>query len=195
MKYNLPEKYILFLGNQSHRKNPHRAVEAYVRYSAQCDHPLPLVTPGLSEKFIGRTLRRLGAAYDPNLFITPGYISEADLPLVYSMSTLFLFPSLSEGFGMPVIEAMACGVPVITSAISSLPEIAGHAAMLTDPLDTQTLTAAILKLSSDESLRRQKIEEGFTNVKRFSWDRSAERVLSLYEEVYLQSRAFNRAYT
>lgn len=192
MKYRLPEQYILFLGNQSHRKNPHRAVEAYARYCAQCNHPLPLVTPGLSEKFITETLRARGLPHNRNLFVTPGYISDADLPAVYSLSTIFLFPSLSEGFGMPVIEAMASGVPVITSATSSLPEIAGEAAILIDPRDIDRMTSAILALSSDESLRRQKIAEGLTNVKRFSWDRSAERVLNLYEAVYLQTRSVRK---
>lgn len=191
-KYNLPEEYILFLGNQSHRKNPHRAVEAYVRYCAQCEHPLPLVTPGLPAKFIAGKLRELDLPYDRNRFITPGYISDADLPVVYGMSTIFLFPSLSEGFGMPVIEAMACGVPVITSAASSLPEIAGSAAMLVDPSDAVALAGALLAMSSREALRKQKIEEGLANAKRFSWNRSAEKILSLYEEVYIHTHALGR---
>ncbi|HEU5145545.1 MAG TPA: glycosyltransferase family 1 protein, partial [Chryseosolibacter sp.] len=111
-KYGLPKEFILFLGNLTTRKNPARAIEAYVRYASATSEPLAFVTPGLSKKFVINTLKHLHFPYDPAQFITPGYIDDADLPLVYIASKIFLFPSLSEGFGMPVIEAMACGTPV-----------------------------------------------------------------------------------
>ncbi|HEX8039913.1 MAG TPA: glycosyltransferase family 1 protein [Chryseosolibacter sp.] len=188
-KYRLPEHYILFLGNTSVRKNAAGVLEAYARYAAASDAALPLVTPGLPEKFITDKLRELDIAFNKNQFITPGYIDDADLPLVYGLSTMFLFPSLSEGFGMPVLEAMASATPVITSSISSMPEIAGDAAILVDPLKPEDICGALLMLSGNDALRKKKIAEGMTNVKRFSWERTAEQVLSLYEAVYLQNRA------
>ena len=191
-KYHLPEKFILFLGNESTRKNPGRVIEAFVKYAVATEKPVPLVTPGLSRKFIIHKLRDLKFAYSQDLFITPGYITDDDLPVLYGLSTLFLFPSLSEGFGMPLIEAMACGSPVITSATSCMPEIAGTAAILINPLKADEIATSIQALSSNDELRRKKIEAGLVNAKRFSWRHTAEGVLNLYEVVYAQTRALQK---
>lgn len=188
LHYGLPEKFILFLGNPSFRKNPTGVIEAYVMYASKVENPMPLVTPGLSEKYIMHELKNLNASYDPNLFITPGYIKEEDLPMVYGLSEVFLFPSHSEGFGMPVVEAMACGSPVITSKISSMPEIAGDAALLIDPLSPPTIAEALLEILGNEELRQEKIQDGLLNAKRFSWDITAEKVLGIYERILAPSR-------
>lgn len=187
--YGLPEKFILFLGNPSFRKNPTGVIEAYAMYASKVEKPLPLVTPGLSQKYVIDALRELNAPYDPTLFITPGYIKEEDLPMVYGLSEVFLFPSLSEGFGMPVVEAMACGTPVITSKISSMPEIAGDAALLIDPLSPPSIADALLEILSKDDLRQDKIQDGILNSKRFSWDITAEKVLGIYERILVPSRA------
>jgi glycosyltransferase involved in cell wall biosynthesis len=152
-------------------------------YASKIKNPLPIVTPGLSQKYISHVLRQLNAAYDPAKFITPGYINDEDLPYVYGISELFLFPSLSEGFGMPVIEAMACGTPVITSKISCMPEIAGEAAVLVDPMSAPSIADGLLRLTGNPSLRAVKIQEGLLNAKRFSWTNTAEKVLGVYERV------------
>jgi glycosyltransferase involved in cell wall biosynthesis len=183
-KYNLPEEYILFLGNTSYRKNSARVLEAYVKYTEQAKNPLPLVTPGLTRNYIANKLSSLKHAFDKRKFITPGYVSDEDLPSIYTLCKAFLFPSLSEGFGMPVIEAMACGSPVITSNVTSMPEISGNAALLVDPLQTSAITEALLSLTENENLRQQKIREGLVNARRFNWSRSAEKVLGLYESVF-----------
>lgn len=188
-KYNLPREFILFLGNQTTRKNPARAIEAYVKYAAATEQPLAFVTPGLSKKFVVQTLRHLQVTYDPARFITPGYIDDADLPLMYTLSQLFLFPSLSEGFGMPVIEAMACGAPVVSSNASCLPEIAGNAAMLANPLKADEMATAILTILQDSELRRKKIEAGIWNAKRFSWGQTAKNIMGIYEAVYIEANA------
>ncbi len=182
-KYTLPDNFILFLGNPSFRKNSSRVIEAYVKYAAKAENPIALVTPGLPEKYVADKLRELKYPYDKHKFITPGYIEEADLPFVYGLSKIFLFPSLSEGFGMPVIEAMACGTPVITSKISSMPEIAGNAAVLIHPLSATDIAEAILSLCENEELRNKKIHDGLLNATRFNWSHTAEKVLSLYESV------------
>jgi glycosyltransferase involved in cell wall biosynthesis len=187
-KYQLPHRFILFLGNPAFRKNPERAIEAYVKYATQTTHPLPLVTPGLPESFVVQKLAELNFPYNSQQFITPGWIADEHLPVLYGLATVFLFPSLSEGFGMPIVEAMACGAPVITSGISCMPEIAGDAAILVDPYKTDHIAAGILAMATDEGLRNGKIEQGLLNARRFSWDQTARKVLGLYESVYRQAR-------
>lgn len=182
-QYKLPPEFILFLGNTAARKNSQGVLEAYLMYRSKAERPLPLVTPGLTQNFIQQTLKKFNAHYDPEKFITPGYIPDDFLPCLYSMSKLFLFPSLSEGFGMPIVEAMACGTPVITSKISSMPEVAGGAAMLVDPLSAPAIADALLKILSSDVYRLEKIQMGLLNTKRFSWTKSAEKVLKVYENI------------
>jgi glycosyltransferase involved in cell wall biosynthesis len=153
---------------------------------------LPLVTPGLSQHFVVEKLRALNYSYNPAQFITPGYIADDDLPVLYNLCKIFLFPSLSEGFGMPLVEAMACGAPVVTSSVSCLPEIAGNAAVLANPLKTDEIASGICMLAANEDLRQKKIELGLDNARRFSWKRSAERVLGLYESVYSEAKAIHK---
>lgn len=188
-KYGLPGDFILFLGNPATRKNPARVIEAYVNYATGCKKPMALVTPGLPEQYIREKLGKMQYPYTPEQFITPGYIHDADLPVLYGLSTIFLFPSISEGFGMPVIEAMACGAPVITSNISCLPEVAGDAAVLTNPHDTRDIASAIYSLSQHEEMRLRLVDAGFRNARRFSWKKSAESVLGIYEFVHQQAKS------
>lgn len=183
LKYSLPEKFILFLGNTSARKNALRVIEAYALYASTDHQALPIVTPGLSETFIKDHLKKIGHPEKAKLFLTPGYIDDTDLPAIYHSSSLFLFPSVSEGFGMPLIEAMACGTPVVTSGISCLPEIAGDAAILVDPLKTDDIAQAIGKMLSNEEFKIEKIASGIRNARRFSWTKTAEQVMEVYEEV------------
>jgi glycosyltransferase involved in cell wall biosynthesis len=182
-RYSLPKKFILFLGNATGRKNPTGAIEAYVLYASKVLNPLPLVMPGLDVKFVTHTLKNLNVTYNPKQFITPGYIKDEDLPHVYTLSELFLFPSLSEGFGMPVIEAMACGTPVVTSKISCMPEIAGDAALMVDPMSPPSIADGLVQILSNEDLRLEKIQDGLLNAKRFSWTNTAEKVLQVYDRV------------
>jgi glycosyltransferase involved in cell wall biosynthesis len=188
--YKLPEQFILFLGNPSFRKNPLGVLEAYVMYASKVENPLPLVTPGLTAKYIQDVLKTMKGQYDPKLFVSPGYIKEEDLPSVYGLSEVFLFPSLSEGFGMPIVEAMACGTPVITSKISCMPEIAGDAAILVDPLSAPSIADGLIHLLSDNDLRLDKIQDGMINARRFSWNITAEKVLSIYDRILHPSKKF-----
>ncbi len=188
-RYRLPENYILFLGNATGRKNPVAVIEAYAMYASKTANPLPLVTPGLESKFVVGVLRQLGVPYDPSRFVTPGYVRDEDLPSIYASSALFLFPSLSEGFGMPVIEAMACGTPVITSKISCMPEIAGDAALLVDPLSPPSIAEGMIQILTDQELRSEKVQDGLINARRFSWTRTAEQVLAVYEKILHPARS------
>lgn len=187
-KYKLPESFILFLGNTASRKNALRVLEAYCMYASSTENPLPIVTPGLPSELISDELTVLNQQDKFRKFITPGYIDDADLPALYNASTLFLYPSLSEGFGMPVVEAMACGTPVITSNISCLPEIAGNAALLVDPMSAGAIADAISNILSNQTLRLEKVVDGLINAKRFSWNNTAAEVFDIYEKVYFRTK-------
>ncbi|MDY7040634.1 MAG: glycosyltransferase family 1 protein, partial [Chloroflexota bacterium] len=114
--------------------------------------------------------------------IFPGYVADADLPALLSGARVFAFPSLYEGFGFPVLEAMACGVPVVCSNTSSLPEVAGDAALLVDPLDIGAWAAALERALADEELRADLVTRGYEQVRRFSWIRCAEETLAVLEK-------------
>ncbi|MCE5219335.1 glycosyltransferase family 4 protein, partial [bacterium] len=116
------------------------------------------------------------------LFFTQ-WISNDDLVAYYRAASLFAFPSLYEGFGLPVLEAMACGTPVVTSNSSSIPEVAGDAAILVEPRDTAALAAAVEGVASDEALREDLRGRGLEQAARFSWDRTAEMTLEVYKHV------------
>jgi glycosyltransferase involved in cell wall biosynthesis len=187
-RYKLPQKFILFLGNTSARKNGLRVIEAYAKYASQTENPLPIVTPGLPSAFISDHLAYINQVDKYKLFISPGYVRDEDLSMLYSLSTVFLYPSLSEGFGMPLVEAMACGAPVISSNTSCLPEIAGNAAVLVEPTNVDAITEAIIELTTNETLRLDKITDGLVNARRFSWDRTADQVFEVYERVLFDVR-------
>jgi glycosyltransferase involved in cell wall biosynthesis len=184
-KYKLPEKYILFIGNHSHRKNPERVLEAFTQYhTTKGSDSLALVTPGLSKEFVNQYLKTHNQLHIQGNCYSPGYIESNDLPLLYSCSSLFLFPSLSEGFGMPVLEAMACGVPVITSNVSSLPEIAGNAAKLISPFDSKALANTIEEVLNSEHLMSELSARGLRQAEKFRWSTVAEKTMEIYERVY-----------
>jgi glycosyltransferase involved in cell wall biosynthesis len=194
-RYNLPQKFILFLGNTSARKNALNVIDAYTRYASKTQMPVAIVTPGLPEKFIINHLTTLGQEDKRKYFITPGYIEDRDLATLYSLSTLFLYPSLSEGFGMPLVEAMACGTPVVTSNISCLPEIAGDAALLVNPSDADEIANTISRLLDNQTLRMSKIADGLMNAKRFSWDKTADQVYEVYDRVFHRTKNIQAAVT
>jgi glycosyltransferase involved in cell wall biosynthesis len=172
-KYNLPDKYILSLGKDEPRKNLESLIKA-------CDGlPYPLVLTGKSGWGPrNHTPGSLGA-HTPGVLVT-GFIEDADLPALYSGAHVFVYPSLYEGFGFPVLEAMACGTPVVTSNISSLPEIVGDAGILVDPLSIEAIKQGIVR--SDEQ-RDIIIKAGITRAQDFNWASTARQVLEVYEKI------------
>ena len=121
--------------------------------------------------------------------ILPGYVADQDLPQVFQMAELFLFPSLREGFGIPVIEAMACGIPVITSNTSSMPEVAGDAAHLVDPYSTEQIVSAIASIRDSKVYYQSLVAKGLNRAKEFSWEAMAQKVLEKYKKgTYYLSR-------
>ena len=183
-KYHLPDHFLFFLGNTDPRKNTKRTLKAFSDFLKQTnsDHKLVMLDFNIVE--LKKILREIG---DPQLIdkiMITGYVHDNDLPAIYSQCELFLFPSLREGFGIPVLEAMACGVPVITSNTSSMPEIAGGAAHLVNPSRSEEITQGILKILGEKEYAETLCKKGLEQHKKFSWKIMAENVLELYNEMY-----------
>lgn len=179
-KYSLPEHFILFVGNANPRKNLERTIQAFDRFKERTRLPHQLVIAGEQgwkfdrEKALERVRHR-----DAVRFI--GFVSDEDMPALYSAASLFIFSTLYEGFGIPVLEAQACGVPVVTSNCSSLPEVAGDGAEYVDPYDVDSICAGIRRVLENPTLAGELTEKGCLNVKRFSWENSARRLNEILE--------------
>lgn len=178
--YSLPEKYILYVGNQEKRKNLPALIAAFASSLTSRDHSLVIVG---HRDFRRHEIQNALAAYqvDNKVHFT-GYIQEKDLPAVYSAAALFVFPSSYEGFGLPVLEAMACGVPVICSSTTSLPEVAGDAAITIDPGNEKEFAKAIDKVIGDKEIQRTLKAKGFQRSKIFSWEKSMQELIAVYKE-------------
>jgi glycosyltransferase involved in cell wall biosynthesis len=174
------EKLVLFVGAIQRRKNVARLVKAFERLP----DPWRLAIAGAPDGF-GATEELLAVTHSPRRTAIDilGYVSHADLDNLYRRAGIFAFPSLDEGFGMPALEAMAHGVPVIASNTSAMPEVVGDAAILVDPLDTDALADALLRLSNDESLCRDLIRRGSARASRFTWESAVEKTWAIYHEV------------
>jgi len=183
-RYGLPERYILYVGTIEPRKNLVALLEAWSKIRiSNFEFRNSLVIAGkkgwLYEGFFSK-LRELGLEDE---VVLPGYIADEDLPAVYSAASVFVFPSLYEGFGLPPLEAMACGTSVICSNASSLPEVCGEAALLVEPTDVAALAQAIERVLSDEPLRATLRARGLAQAAKFSWERTARETLAVYHEV------------
>lgn len=178
-RYGLPERFGLFVGAIEPRKNLPRLMEAFAAArGAGVTHDLVCTGPyGWSSRDLTAQVRRAGLTRVVHFI---GYVPVSDLPCIYSLSDFFVFPSLYEGFGLPVVEAMACGTPVITSQTSSLGEIANGAALTIDPEDAGELAEAIDCLARSASLRRDLSERGAARARMFSWQRTAREMLAVY---------------
>ncbi|MEA3458002.1 MAG: glycosyltransferase family 1 protein, partial [Candidatus Thermoplasmatota archaeon] len=136
---------------------------------------------GRKYKEIFETINKLNLQND---VVFTGYVSDEDLPALYNAADLFVYPSIYEGFGLPPLEAMACGTPVITSNTSSLPEVVGDAGIMVDPPDVDRLADAMHEVLTNEGLRANMIKKGLGRAEMFSWEKCARETLEVYEEVY-----------
>lgn len=178
---NINSKYILYLGRLEKRKNVSNLILAYDNFCKKFGYDYKLVLAGKEGygfKEISSTINSLDHKTKSNILL-PGYINENDLPHLYAKAELFVFPSLYEGFGIPVIEAMASGTPVICSDTSSLKEAGGDAVEYFDPKKSQDISFAIKKVLSDKKLQNQLIEKGVKQSKKFSYKKMAEEVLKI----------------
>lgn len=180
-KYKLPENYILYLGTIEPRKNIERTIKAFIKYKKEVKDDLKFVIVG-GKGWKYDNIMKLIESMGTDIILT-GYIDEEDKIPIYKLAQIFAFPSLYEGFGMPVLEAMAAGVPVITSNVSSLPEVAGDAAILVNPLNEDEIFEAYKKILSDKKLQLEMIEKGLEQAKKFEWKESAKVLEQIYEKM------------
>lgn len=179
-KYNLPKNYILYVGNHEARKNIVGLIKAYSISKFKNDYFL--VIGGKKDprrKEIYEVIKKLSLE---NRVIFTDYILEEELPAIYSAAKLFIFPSYYEGFGLPPLEAMACGTPVVCSNATSLPESVGDAAIMVEPSDIIGLAGAIDEVLSNQVLREKLIRKGIEQAKKFSWENTAKRTIEIYRE-------------
>jgi len=173
-KYGLEGAYVLYLGTLQPRKNVLRLIQAY----RQSGCSWQLVLAGKRGWYYEQLIKEAGSGVR---FI--GYVDEADKAVLLSGAKGFAFPSLYEGFGFPVLEAMACGVPVLCSNTSSLPEVAGEAALQVDPLNIDEIASGLRRITLDDDLRRTLVERGYQQAQRFTWSACADVVLSVFEKI------------
>lgn len=187
-RHGIEGPYVLVVGRVEPRKNPVRILEAYARFAAGAGRGVRLALAGSNTWSAGEaadTIARLGIA--PNVTML-GFIEHTRLPELYAAAEMFLFPSLWEGFGLPAIEAMRCGTPVITSTTSCMPEVAAGAALLVDPTSVDAIAGAMTRLHTEPDLRVSLRERGFIRGREFSWERCARETLAAYREVWSRTR-------
>jgi glycosyltransferase involved in cell wall biosynthesis len=181
-RYGLRPPYVLFVGADVPRKNVPRLLEAYAaaRRDAGIDAQLVWVGPPRPATRATRTAaRRLGAGLDLRRL---DRVPDEDLPALYSAAGCLAYPSLAEGFGLPILEAMACGTPVLTSACSAMPEVAGDAALLADPRSTEAITAGLVRLLTEPKLRDELSRRGLARARGFTWERTARATEAVYRD-------------
>ena len=183
-KYNINKKYIFNAGSIEPRKNLIGLIKAYHSLPGTLKEEYDLIITGSQgwlNSDIYNTVKILGLG-DKIRFTGP--VPDEDLPYLYNGATIFVYPSFYEGFGLPVLEAMQCGCPVITSDVSSLPEVAGNAALLVDPEDIDDIKNSMNKLLTDEGLRKRLSIKGLEQAGNFSWDKCARETLEVYEDLF-----------
>jgi len=180
-RLGVPVPYLLSVGVLQPRKNLPRLVRAYNRIAEAVPHRLVLTG---KEGWAGDELREaVGEAPPGKEPLFTGYVADADLPALYAGADLFVYPSLYEGFGLPPLEAMACGTPVLTSNVSSLPEVVGEAGVTVDPLDEAAIAEALAALLADPARRQALAEAGLERARRFDWKHTARQTLDVYAAV------------
>ena len=183
-KYIAESGYFFFLGNTDPKKNTERTLVAYSKYLEQSNVKRKLLMADLDADYLNGIIERNHTENIRNNIVMPGYIVNSDLPYIYNNAYAFLYTSLRESFGIPLLEAMACGTPVITSNTSSMPEIGGKDAILINPENSDEITEMMLRLEKDQDFYEQQRQIGLERAKLFSWRKTAENLLRLYQEVY-----------
>ena len=178
--------YFFFLGNTDPKKNTERTLIAYSKYLKLSDVKRKLLMADLDRGYLEEIINRNDIGNIRDYIVMPGYIKNADLPYIYNNAFAFLYTSLRESFGIPLLEAMACGTPVITSNTSSMPEIGGPEVIMVNPQNVQEITEKMLLLEKDDALYQKQKEIGIIRAQQFSWKYTAEQLLTVYEDVYRQ---------
>ena len=182
-KYISDKGYFFFLGNTDPKKNTERTLVAYAKYLRQSMTKRRLLMADLNKEYLDDIIRRNGIEDIRQHIVMPGYIVNSDLPYVYNNAYAFLYTSLRESFGIPLLEGMACGTPVITSNTSSMPEIGGTEAILVNPESSDDIAEAMLRLETDAAFYEKQRQIGLQRVKLFSWRKTTEQLLKVYQEL------------
>jgi glycosyltransferase involved in cell wall biosynthesis len=188
-RYELDGPYILAVGTIEPRKNLPRLIDAFARFRSRSEAPHRLVIAGGRGWLSDETFRRAAQSSFSSDIRFLGKFPDEDLPALYAGADVFVYPSLYEGFGLPVLEAMACGVPVVCSDTSSLPEFADGAAQLIPPEDTDAIASAVEAVCTDDELRQSLRTRGTARAAEYTWERSARRLLDVYERAARMGRA------
>ncbi len=183
-KHSLPQKYVLYFGSNKLHKNLVRLLEAWKIIIDQMANPIQLIIAGAWDSRYSQPLQKVAELGMENAVQFLGPIAEKDLPALYSGATLFVFPSLYEGFGLPVAEAMACGTAVACANSSSLPEIGGEAVHYFDPMDVREMVGVIGRYLENEPLRLELAQKGIKQAQKFSWQKAAESTLQIYRQLF-----------
>ena len=185
-KYIAKSGYFFFLGNTDPKKNTERTLVAYSKYLEQSNVKRKLLMADLDADYLNGIIERNHIENIRDNIVMPGYIVNSDLPYIYNNAFAFLYTSLRESFGIPLLEAMACGTPVITSNTSSMPEIGGKDAILVNPENSDEITEMMLRLETDQNFYELQRQIGLKRAKLFSWRKTAENLLKLYKDVYIE---------
>ncbi|MBS9460944.1 glycosyltransferase family 4 protein [Flagellimonas sp. 389] len=184
-KYALPDNFFFFLGNTDPKKNTKGVLKAFSEFNKIYPNQYKLVMLDYDEAELQKLLASIEVEEIRPLIHLTGYVPNTDLPAIISQCAIFLYPSLRESFGIPILEGMACGVPVITSNTSSMPEVAGKdTALIIDPFNPIEITTAMQTLVEDKMLAQVLVEKGIKRAQHFSWETMAKNVLELYEDVH-----------
>ncbi|WP_449247049.1 glycosyltransferase family 4 protein [Desulfarculus baarsii] len=179
-RLGLDGPFVLYVGNIEPRKNLARLIPAFLRAADQVLPQCKLVITGQRAWLAQRLKSQLGAALDDKRLVFTGYVPDDELPLLMNLALAFAFPTLHEGFGLPALEALACGAPLLAGAVGAVPEVVGQAAVLVDPHSDEAIAQGLARLMQDESLRRQLAQAGPERAARFSWDQAARQTLDVY---------------
>ncbi len=182
-RFGIRDRYFLHVGNIEPRKNLINLFQACDLVWEKLGKHYQLVVVGKRGWLYGEIFETLKKAKFSDDVVFTGYVQNEDIPALYSGADFFVFPSLYEGFGLPILEAMRCGVPVIASHVASLPEVAGEAALYVDPSNPKDIAEKMVSLAYDDAMKERLREKGFVQASRFSWERTARKTLEVYEAV------------
>lgn len=182
-KYNLPSQYILYLGGFSPRKNVKSLIAAFAKMRREIEEPLLLVLPGKRQKEQDYLDALIGAHNLDDQVIFPGFVPVQDLPYFYNGAELFVYPSYYEGFGLPPLEAMACGTPTLVARASSIPEVVEDGAQYFNPYDSFELAQAIFDLLTDEEKLAELGRKGLKQAAKFSWEKTVNETVKVYQKI------------
>jgi len=180
-KHNISKPYILYLGTLEPRKNIPVLIQAFNQFKIQTNLPHQLVLVGKKGWKFNEIFKAIEDSKFKQHILLPGYVAQEHLPILYSMTEVFVYPSTYEGFGLPVLEAMACGAPIITTKVSSLPEVGGNAAYYFSPESVDSLVDLLIKICKNQDLKKQLQQKSLAQAEKFNWENTAKKTLQVFE--------------